>query len=306
MIWWLPLTHVFSVHRRHAPVIILGSSLFCVCFLKPSLNLLVKQHLYLRTLPCLIEMDGLPTQAKSSICAPNAIVSKPLHFSAKMYPPSLLHHQFFFLYRITFFLPTYKCIIKFLNLKNKNKLPIDHILPFNFWFFFSAPLYRKALKRTVCLCFVPSHFILNQLQLGSVPLFPPKLFLSHLYFASSLGLIWSALSEAFNTGPFPPFETLHLVFRTQSFCAFLFISLAACNQSCLMNLPYVPKCPKTHFWSSLSVLTSVSWIELSQMHLPVQVHLTSLHFSLNFRVHIFNFWVFLGLCLVPLSQVAQW
>ena len=185
-------------------------------------------------------------------------------------------------------------------------MPTDHILPFNFWFFFSAPLYRKTLKRTVCLCFVPSHFILNQLQLGSVPLFPPKLFLSHLYFASSLGLIWSALSEAFNTGPFPPFETLHLVFRTQSFCAFLFISLAACNQSCLMNLPYVPKCPKTHFWSSLSVLTSVSWIELSQMHLPVQVHLTSLHFSLNFRVHIFNFWVFLGLCLVPLSQVAQW
>ena len=186
-------------------------------------------------------------------------------FLLKCFSPLFYIINFSFSIGLFFFLTNLETCCKISQPKKQTICPLIIYCPSTSDFFFSAPLYRKTLKSTVCLCFVPSHFILNQLQLGSVPLFPLKLFLSHLHFASSLGLIWSALSEAFNTGPFPPVETLHLVFRTQSFCVFLFTSLAASNQSCLMNLRYVPKCPKTHLlvfsvYTHFLVISSVSWI----------------------------------------------
>ena len=94
---------------------------------------------------------------------------------------------------------------------------------------------------------VPSHFILNQLQLGFIPTVPPKLL--HLQFALALSphYIWSLRSN-WPSWSFPSSKRTCYIW----FSGFTLLCFSTYPTGCpisifyfLMNPPHIPKCPKT-------------------------------------------------------------
>lgn len=176
--------------------------------------------------------------------------------------------------------------------------------------FFSAPLCRKIFQVLSLVFFVPSHFILNQLQFAFIPTVPLKLL--HLQFGLALSphYIWSLRSN-WCSWSFPPSTRTCFIW----FSGFAVLRISPCPTSCpisiiyfLMNPPHILKCPKTQVW--------VFWVHTYFLHGLFQSHGFKCHKCINqsqIRIFSSDFLpalrlmdltptsVFLSLYLVPLG-----